>query len=244
VTRRLFLSDVHLVACDHRFAAFERLLDEQAMRVDEIYLLGDICEIWIGDDDDTPMVQSLANCCARNAQHAALYFMPGNRDFLLGENFAKRACLTRLPDPFQLPDGTMLTHGDALCTDDEAYQALRKVLRSPAWQDDMLTKSLVERRAFGQALRERSVAANENKATNIMDVNAAATETLLVDNHSKLLIHGHTHRPGVHQLGDERCRIVLGAWERCAWWLEQDTGAIADCRLRSQSISYLARSQP
>lgn len=249
MTRRLFLSDVHLEACDHRFAAFERLLDEQAPQVDEIYLLGDICEIWIGDDDDTPLVQALATCCARNAQQAALYFMPGNRDFLLGEDFAKRAGLTRLPDPFRLPEGTLLSHGDALCTDDDAYQGVRAILRSQAWQDDMLTKSLTERRAFGRALRERSVAANENKATNIMDVNAAATAHLLIENRSKLLIHGHTHRPGIHQLADDSKRVVLGAWERCAWWveqkleqrLEQSTGPTTQLNLHSHSIDYLAR---
>lgn len=255
MTRRLYLSDLHLEDTDDRYAAFDGLLQRTAAEVDEIYLLGDICEIWIGDDDDTPLVDALAASCVQAARHAALFFMPGNRDFLLGERFAERAHLTRLPDPFRLDDATLLSHGDGLCTDDHAYQQLRAVMRAPEWQAEMLTKPLAERRAFGQALRERSRTENANKAANIMDVNPQATHSLMAEQQATLLIHGHTHRPGMHSLAPDpsspmpqvpATRIVLGAWERCGWWLIQDTAQTAGdnrtlgCELHSQALAVLA----
>lgn len=254
MTRRIFLSDVHLEDTGERFAVFDHLLQRFSHQVDEVYLLGDICEIWIGDDDDAPLIDALAVSCNKAATHATLFFMPGNRDFLVGDDFAHRAGLTRLPDPYQLDDKTLLSHGDALCTDDAAYQQLRALMREPAWQADMLAKPLAERRAFGQALRDRSQAENANKASNIMDVNPVAIQNLLAEYDSSALVHGHTHRPGVHTLNAAPggtptrrvTRFVLGAWERCAWWLFQDTAQAAASsgaggfQLHCQAINQLA----
>jgi len=222
MTRRLYVSDVHLDPADEtRLAAFASLLRARAPDTDEIYLLGDICEMWIGDDDDSALVAALATLFQSLSRTTRLFFMPGNRDFLLGATFAEQCGLTRLNDAHQLADGTLLSHGDSLCTDDAAYQQMRTLLRSADWQRDILSKSLTERRAFGAGLREQSKAANANKASNIMDVNADAVAALLSEHNATLLIHGHTHRPGRHELPGGRQRLVLGSWERCAWWATQ-----------------------
>jgi len=205
MTLRLYVSDVHLEPGDtpedhRRLLAFCNLLRAaQAAKVDEIYVLGDLCEMWIGDDDDTG--------------------------------------LTLLADPCRLADGTLLAHGDSLCTDDNDYQQMRSLLRSSEWQADILSKSLDERRAFGAALRAQSVAANANKASNIMDVNAQAVIALVDQNDTALLIHGHTHRPGNHQVSADCQRFVLGAWERCGWWALQRDHVVA---LRCAGVNWLS----
>lgn len=232
MTRRLFVSDVHLHPGQKQLDAFAGLLRREAPGVDEIYILGDLCEMWIGDDDDSELVATLRELLQELSATTAVFFLPGNRDFLLGAAFAEQTGLTLLPDPTQLDDGTLLAHGDALCTDDAPYQQMRALLRSPEWQADILGKSLEERRAFGAALRERSRAENSNKTSNIMDVSSAAVAELCAqmpqpESGPKLFVHGHTHRPGVHPLPNHTggLRVVLGAWERCGWWAIQDTAA-------------------
>ncbi len=255
MTRRLFVSDVHLQPDpapseqDH-WAAFASLLRHQSDRVDEIYILGDLCEMWIGDDDDSALVLALSALLQELTATTAVFFLPGNRDFLLGSAFAEQTGITLLNDPVQLADGTILTHGDALCTDDEPYQKMRTLLRSSAWQADILGKSLTERRAFGAALRERSKAENSNKAANIMDVNATAVAELFAQQAhpaatTPLLIHGHTHRPGIHPLAVAdgapagAQRVVLGAWERCGWWAIQDNSQPNAMQLQCAGIRQL-----
>lgn len=265
MTRRLYVSDVHLQPtptaatnatsggkCAHaeRLAAFAGLLRKEAPLVDEIYILGDLCEMWIGDDDDSPLVATLTALLQELHDlntAVELFFLAGNRDFLLGTEFAQRTGLTLLPDPVCLDDGTLLAHGDALCTDDQPYQQMRSLLRSPDWQADILGKTLVERRAFGAALRERSMAENSNKASNIMDVNPTAVSALLAESaNPQVFIHGHTHRPGIHTTahttvaGSNVKRVVLGAWERCGWWAAQDTNSDAEITLHCAAIAQLA----
>lgn len=265
MTRRLYVSDVHLTPGDNqRLAAFTRLLQAAQEHVDEIYILGDLCEMWIGDDDDSALTLSLTDLFRELTRSTKLGFVAGNRDFLLGEAFEKRTGLKRYPDPHKLEDGTLLAHGDSLCTDDKDYQQMRALLRSSEWQKDILSKTLDERRAFGQALREQSMAANANKAGNIMDVNATAVAELIRDQCSgsdkdkdqakapgpdldhesvplarPLFIHGHTHRPAIHALPGGGTRLVLGSWERCGWWAVQDS---ANVRLRCASIDWLSRA--
>jgi UDP-2,3-diacylglucosamine hydrolase len=221
--QRIFLSDLHLD--DPQAATFQRFaecLAREAERVDEIYVLGDLVEMWIGDDDDSPTATTLAEVFKRTTAMCPVFLMHGNRDFLFGEAFVRRTGVQLIDDPYLTADGLLLTHGDALCTDDLEYQNMRTLLRSAAWQADILSKSLQERQAFGQALREQSKSSNANKAANIMDVNAAATAALMDAQQpaQHVLVHGHTHRPGVHQAA-HYTRIVTGAWERCGWLCRQ-----------------------
>ena len=221
MSKRLYVSDLHLESAESpQFRGLDWLLANH--REHELYLLGDIVELWIGDDDDAPLAQALRRLL--RARRSAVYLMHGNRDFLFGEPFCSETGATLLADPHRLDDGTLLSHGDGLCTDDTAYQQFRAMVRSTAWQQDILARSIEERRAFGQALRQQSRQTNANKAANIMDVNAAAVADLMQQHQARRLVHGHTHRPGVH--ADEH-RYVLGAWERCGWYIEQDGDALA-----------------
>ena len=236
--QRIFLSDLHLD--DPQAAAFQRFaecLAIEAERVDEIYVLGDLVEMWIGDDDDGAAATALAELFTRTTAVCPVYLMHGNRDFLFGELFAQRTGVQLIDDPYLTTDGLLLSHGDALCTDDQEYQHMRALLRSDAWQADILSKSLQERKAFGQALREQSRTSNANKAANIMDVNPAATKTLMDAQQpaQHVLIHGHTHRPGVHQT-PSFTRMVTGAWERCGWLCRQQ-----DQQLRLECFSLARR---
>jgi UDP-2,3-diacylglucosamine hydrolase len=225
---RLFLSDLHLADPEAAvFRTFAALLHEQSRQVDEIYLLGDVCEVWVGDDDDGPLARALIDVLARTAEQADLFVMRGNRDFLFGERFEAATGARLIPDPHPLDDDTLLAHGDAYCIDDLPYQNVRRMLRSAAWQQDVLSRSLAERRTLAQAMRQQSAATNANKAENIMDVSAAEVARVMAEHGASRLIHGHTHRPGIHTAAWGR-RYVLGAWERCGWVLrEDDAGALS-----------------
>ena len=222
--QRIFISDLHLEhPQDLRSTSFAQLLAHESHWADELYILGDLVEMWIGDDDDSELAMWLTEqlrACA-----CEVYLMHGNRDFLFAEHFARSAGLTLLPDPFVTDDGFHLTHGDSLCTDDAEYQQMRSLLRSDAWQQDILGRSLAERKAFGDGLRAQSRAANANKATNIMDINAQAFAEAMQTSACHTMIHGHTHRPGVHQSAPHT-RYVLGAWERCGWLIRQQHDAL------------------
>ena len=209
---------------DDRFARFAECLTTESRWADEIYLLGDIVEMWIGDDDDSALAQALSAALKAASDHAKVFLLHGNRDFLFGAQFATQAGVAILPDPSLTEDRLLVSHGDALCTDDQAYQNMRALFRSEAWQQDILGKTLAERQALGAMLRAQSQQENSNKAANIMDVNAQAVSHLLADNATSVLIHGHTHRPGMHVLDHGQTRWVLGAWERCGWLLRQLDG--------------------
>ena len=190
--------------------------------VDAVYVLGDLAEVWVGDDDNGPAATALRETLAAAAARCAVFVMRGNRDFLLGERFAAETGVTLLADPSVVDvdgDPVLLAHGDAYCTRDVAYQRVRAELRSAAWQADVLARSLDERRALAARMRAESVAAGANKAEGIMDVTPAAVEAALVAADAPLLVHGHTHRPGIHRMAGGRRRIVLGDWQRCGWQL-------------------------
>ena len=219
----LFISDLHLDDfCPERVDAFERLVDEVVPTFDSFYLLGDLVEVWVGDDDDSAFADRFRRILERAAAQTSVFVVHGNRDFLFGEAFASHCGLTILTDPSPVEiDGrsVLIAHGDGFCTDDAPYQTMRAVFRSPEWQQDMLARSLDERRAFAQSLRDRSRTANENKASNIMDVNADAVAGAMAGASVDLLIHGHTHRPAIHDVQHGR-RVVLGDWGRCGWRFE------------------------
>ncbi len=216
----LFISDLHLDAeRKHIMTGFLRLLEEEAANADALYILGDLFEYWIGDDDPAePMQPALAGLKALSARGIPVYFQHGNRDFLIGDGFCQRTGCTLLPE-VQVIDlygsATLVMHGDILCTDDVAYQTMRAQFRDPLFQERFLAQPLPARAAQARALRERSEAAQLGKSDAIMDVNADAVREAFQDHNVDRLIHGHTHRPHSHPLdidGKTVERIVLGDW--------------------------------
>lgn len=216
----LFISDLHLDA--ERPAVtrlFRDFLAREAVEADALYILGDLFEAWIGDDDPDPHHADVKAALRGLVERGVpTYFMHGNRDFLIGDRFAADTGVQLLDDP-TLVDlyGTpsLLMHGDSLCLDDVEYQQIRRQFRDPVWQQEFLDQPLEARKAFARQAREESRAAQAGKAMAIMDVNQAAVERTLDEYGVGRLIHGHTHRPAVHEfvLGDQSCeRIVLGDW--------------------------------
>jgi UDP-2,3-diacylglucosamine hydrolase len=217
----LFIADLHLDDSRPQITSlFEHYLaGDEVRRADALYILGDLVEAWIGDDDDAELPQRIARA-TRAVRDAGVpvYFMVGNRDFLLGEAFAERAGFTLLDDGtvhdlYGTP--TLLMHGDALCTDDIAYQAVRRNVRTPEWKAQVLAMPLDARRAFAAKAREDSRAHTGSTQETIMDVNATAVADAMRNAGVGHLIHGHTHRPAVHRFdldGHTAERIVLGDW--------------------------------
>ncbi len=215
----LFISDLHLCATrPEPIDTFCRLLSGPARRAEALYILGDLFEAWIGDDDERSPHAEIVAALAEYSAAGPLYVMHGNRDFLMGPRFAERTRCSLLPDP-SLVDlygtPTLLMHGDTLCTRDHDYQAFRKQVRNPLWMQGFLARPLAERAAIAQNLREGSRAAVQQKAAEIMDVDPEAVCAAMRAHGVLQLIHGHTHRPAIHELsldGQAARRIVLGDW--------------------------------
>jgi UDP-2,3-diacylglucosamine hydrolase len=218
-----FASDVHLVGVDDpAWARFRGFLGVVRRDGTELYLLGDVFEAWLGDDDDEPLVAAVAaELAALSEAGIEVSFAHGNRDFLVGHAFAARAGL-RLMDEVEVLGHAgrriALLHGDTLCTDDLAYQQLRTQFRHPGWQAGFLKQPLAARRAFAAQARAQSRAHTAMAAAEIMDVNQDAVATLFESSGADWIIHGHTHRPAVHPYGSRR-RIVLGEWSTHPSWL-------------------------
>jgi UDP-2,3-diacylglucosamine hydrolase len=224
---RLFLSDLHLEAPDTpTFRTFADLLARESSQVEAIHLLGDITEVWVGDDDDGPLATELKAVLEAAAGRCRVTIMHGNRDFLMGPTLAGEIGVELIDDPHLEEDGTLLSHGDGFCIDDEAYQQVRAMFRSAAWQQDVLGQPLEARRELARSLRAQSQQTNANKAENIMDVATREVDRIAVELGAQRMIHGHTHRPGRHR-HDWGERYVLGAWERCAW-IARQSGAGAE----------------
>lgn len=218
---QLFLSDLHLESVDSRaFLGLQTLLRTERARCDAVYFLGDLVEVWVGDDDDEPLAQALIKLLAETAEHCPIYLMHGNRDFLFGAKFCELTGCRLLEDPTLIEPATLLAHGDAFCVDDQDYQTTRSLLRSADWQQQILTQSLTDRRQLALAMRSASTRANANKPSNIMDVNSAEVAHLAREAGATRIIHGHTHRPGIHR-HDWGSRYVLGAWDWCGWLLRR-----------------------
>lgn len=215
----LFASDLHLSPLrPDRTALFLQLLREVAPRADSIYLLGDIVEIWLGDDDPEPSHRALVAALAKVAEAGtAVHVMVGNRDFLMGERFFAEARARPMRDfevinLFGVP--TLLTHGDLLCTNDVKYQAFRRHVRDPVNQRQFLNLPLPERYRVAAATRTGTKASMLEKDDDIMDVDPSEVVRVIRDYDVATLIHGHTHRPAIHHVeGTSRSRrIVLGDW--------------------------------
>lgn len=215
------ISDLHLQPGDERnrrrLAAF--LEDCGTARISALFILGDLFEYWIGDDQQDELADWLAaQLSGLSRCGTALYFMPGNRDFLLGTEYAARCGMQRLPEAQKVGVGGtahLLMHGDTLCTDDMAYQQFRRMVRDPAWQTNFLARPLPQRLAEVAALRQKSREAMQGKSAEIMDVNQAAVRAALVAHGCGSLIHGHTHRPARHDfdIDGRACqRWVLADW--------------------------------
>jgi UDP-2,3-diacylglucosamine hydrolase len=221
----LFISDLHLDAERPQVTAlFGRFLREEACGADALYILGDLFEAWVGDDDPSDTGAFVARELRTLADAGVpVHFIRGNRDFLVGDAYARRAGMAILPDPAVVMlygEPTLILHGDTLCTDDVAYQQFRAQVRNPAWQQQFLSQPLAARVAFAQQARAASKAhqaglQDRGAMESITDVAPATVEATLLRFGITRMIHGHTHRPAIHELeiGERACqRIVLGDW--------------------------------
>ncbi len=234
----LFISDLHLEESRPDITdAFLAFLNNRAMGVERLYILGDFFEAWIGDDERTPLQQQIAAALKALADSGTdVVLMHGNRDFLIGEEFCKRAGATLLDDPTVVDlygTPTLLMHGDSLCTADVEYQKFRANMRNPQMQKMMLARPLEDRQKMARQLRDMSMAKNQGKAETIMDVTPEEVVREMETHGVQRLIHGHTHRPAIHQLqanGKDAHRIVLGDWDENVWWLEAAPGQEPELR--------------
>ena len=225
----LFISDLHL---DPQRPGITRLfldfIEKRGRSAERLYILGDLFEAWIGDDEDSALASAvcagLRDCAGSGTP---VYVMHGNRDFLLGSYFAAASGCTLLADPAVIDlygQATLLMHGDRLCTDDTEYLAFRDMVREPQWQQAFLARPLAERRQIARQLRETSIERTQGKPESIMDVNQQTVVDTMERHAVQRLIHGHTHRPAVHELmvnGKPAQRLVLGDW--------YEQGSVLEC---------------
>ena len=226
----LFISDLHLAPeRPEIIRLFEKFVDDIAVKADTLYILGDFLEYWIGDDDKGHGLEPAFAALDRlQAAGTRLRLMHGNRDFLLGKRFARRFHVEIIEDPYldRLDNKpVLLMHGDLLCTDDTAYQNFRRKVRNKTLQRIFLLLPLSLRERIAKSLRSTSAKATAGKTEDIMDVNQQTVESTMLKAGVDLLIHGHTHRPGIHEFelaGRKATRIVLGDWYRDGNYLRID----------------------
>jgi UDP-2,3-diacylglucosamine hydrolase len=235
---RLFVSDVHLdAAAPDATRQFLEFLAGEARTAQALYILGDLFEAWVGDDDESSANGEVCAALRTLSQQVACFAMHGNRDFLLGPGFHDRSGCSLLPDPVivQLDEeAVLLTHGDALCTDDHSYQELRSIVRSASWQRRFLDLPLAHREQLADEVRAGSRKHTARTVPQIMDVNQQAVAAAFRATGVTRMIHGHTHRPGRHDLevdGEHRQRIVLGAWYEQGSYLSYEGGRYRLCEL-------------
>ncbi|MDA1370141.1 MAG: UDP-2,3-diacylglucosamine diphosphatase [Proteobacteria bacterium] len=237
--RILLISDLHLQESRSDITgALLGFLELNAGNCSALYILGDLFEVWIGDDEQSELITGVAAALTRFADTgSAIYFLHGNRDFLIGEKFLGRCRAELINEPFVLDTvvgPVLLLHGDSLCVDDVEYMQFRKLVRQTSWQQEFLAKSLQERREFAARARQQSHAAQQGKDMGIMDVNQSAVMQLCNETGHTTLIHGHTHRPAVHDLTfnpplndlEHGRRIVLGDWDARGWFVAIDRNGI------------------
>ncbi len=230
----LFISDLHLHESRPQVTrAFFQFLYTQAIHAEALYILGDFFDAWIGDDDDSELLQDVASGLHQLSElGVAIYFMHGNRDFLLGETYASKSGMELIPDGITIDlygTPTLLMHGDSLCIDDIEYQQFRAMVRSPQWQQQILAQPLATRRALAAQMREKSQSMNSLKAEDILDVSPAEVIAQMKAAGVTRMIHGHTHRPARHSLtvsNQSAERIVLGDWHDHGWCIKADSNNI------------------
>lgn len=233
----LFIADLHLEPERPAItASFVRFLDTEARGADALYILGDLFEAWVGDDDPSEAGAIVASHLrALTDAGVPAYFIRGNRDFLLGASYARRCGMRLLPDPAVVMlhgQPTLLLHGDLLCTDDDAYQRFRAQTRDPRWQAQFLAQPLAARLAFAAQARAASKARHgelvaKGMAESIGDVSPVTVRAWFARHGIRRMIHGHTHRPAIHDEGGGNTRIVLGDWYEQGSVLRVDAGGAA-----------------
>ncbi|WP_196137496.1 UDP-2,3-diacylglucosamine diphosphatase [Aliikangiella sp. G2MR2-5] len=234
-----FISDLHLeTPQSHLMALFRYYMMEIAPKASQLYVLGDLFEVWIGDDDDSELARQVTELFREYSRNSGeLFFLHGNRDFLLGAEFIAACNANLLDDPANISwqnHNISIMHGDSLCTDDTDYQNFRKMVRSADWQQKFLSMTLAQRKEYAASVRAQSKAAQADKQTEIMDVNQKAVEEAFIQLNCDWLIHGHTHRPDEHTLklnleepdnietvrSRTVKRIVLSDWREKGHYLE------------------------
>ncbi|MBV7315924.1 UDP-2,3-diacylglucosamine diphosphatase [Shewanella sp. NIFS-20-20] len=214
--RTLFIGDLHLSAdrpdITHAFSQFLLAIPTDT---DALYIIGDLFEVWVGDDIAEPFALDLAEQLLQLSQRLPIYYIHGNRDFMLGKAFAKRAGLTLLPQHYATTiygKTCLILHGDSLCTLDLAYQRFRRFrnIRLFRWLYGQLPRS--KRLAIAANIRAKSQQGNSKKSMQIMDVEPASVDSLMAQYQSEWMIHGHTHRPAIHSLAHGKQRLVVGDW--------------------------------
>lgn len=223
----LFISDLHLEPNRPDITqVFFNFLDNHVAKAQALYILGDFFNIWLGDDHITELstqVSEKLNTLSKAG--VTIKLMHGNRDFLMGEDFAKYCGAELIEEPYLLEafnQKILLMHGDVLCTRDHDYMSFRQMVRDPKWQHEFLRRSVGERITFATEARNQSQTMSSNKAADIMDVTPEAVCDIFQTYKVKILIHGHTHRPDVHELTDgvdTATRMVLGDWDNAAWYI-------------------------
>ena len=226
-----FISDIHLSENNpHLTNAFKKFLNESKEACTHLFILGDLFEIWIGDDDNNPFIQDIKQALIDfTSDGPETFLMHGNRDFLIGETFANEVGISILSDPHTLDINgmkTILSHGDFLCTDDADYIEFRNEVRSKEWQKNFLSKSIDERNEIANSLRSGSKDATSKKSLDITDANIETVNNFIEKNKPDIFIHGHTHRPKIHEHSSTK-RLVLGDWNESGWY----------CSIKDKDIS-------
>tara|TARA_B100000579_G_scaffold430416_1_gene443782 strand:+ start:459 stop:1172 length:714 start_codon:yes stop_codon:yes gene_type:complete len=218
-----FISDLHLDRKREDIKkAFFKFLETKASEFDNLYILGDLFEVWIGDDfEDGFTNQVISELKKFSLSNKNIFIMHGNRDFLLGEKFAEKCGAKLISDPLILNNEEkkiMISHGDIFCTDDLEYQNFKEKVRNEKWKKEFLSKDLKEREEIAKNLRKESAMKNLKKENYLMDVNESEVEKIAQENEIDILIHGHVHRPKIHNevFGQ---RIVLGDWDKKYWFI-------------------------
>ena len=216
-----FISDLHLERIESPITNILTAFLDDLNQNDSLYILGDLFESWIGDDNVSELSQYISDrLLMLSERDISVAIMHGNRDFLIGEDFCKASSIELINDPRIIEIDTkkvMLTHGDELCTDDNEYQAFRSVVRNPLWQKDFLNFPISKREKIAGEAKDASKDSKENKAMEIMDVNTDAVLKAFNDHDIEIMIHGHTHRPNIHKVSNEGknlTRYVLGDWSK------------------------------
>ena len=225
-----FISDLHISQAQSEIGEqFVDFLTNQASKYKALHILGDLFEYWLGDDDINPYLNKIKNALLNYTKTGIpIYFIHGNRDFLIGEKFANETGIKILSDPTIIQiynEDILISHGDLFCTDDVSYQATRELTRDPKWQDMMLNKSLEERKTFALEARLKSTKHMKDLANEITDVNQSEIANTFKKFNLKTIIHGHTHRPAIHNTkinNIEHKRLVLGDWYAQGSCLEWD----------------------